>query len=505
MLATVLRKSRPYRFVAIATSIESGLVACLVAASAQGQTLEACKGVPKATPKAPYTMACSGKSECAASDTLTVTASSTETTVIEVMCLDFGNGGLVWLPTYLLDKPPQPPLSYPLAPLFTAAIAADAVDSQSDAAKLRAIFQRAVGAKLTADVVVIDKSGKAFRQPLTFDVASLWSSRQLTPGGITVECNPCYLDSVLKLSAPGLAAWRQSTGLDMAKVQLVLSGTRLPGLTPRFGSGKEADSVTFKLQRLRDKPDNVAAWNELLKGSLAREPRAATVALADDRGEVAASPVVSLDVMPFGYRLCLACVVLFLLLVGLGFFGKTSKWAWFRDDFEVPAGVIGPEGRKFSLGKVQMAAWSVAIIVGFVLVGLAMQTVWVLNEINDTLVILLGISATTAAGAMALVPDQVNRQIELLKTALPADKVAIEAKLRTLLTSSGPLKDILSDVGSDSPSLHRLQNLAFTVVLILMFLFGALTTGSFPNFTGTLLALMGVSGGAYLGFKAAAK
>ena len=505
MRATPSRKSRTYPFEAIATSIAAGLVACLVAGSAQGQTLEACKGVPKATPKAPYTMACSGKSECAASDTLTVTATSTETAVIEVMCLDFGSGGLVWLPTYLLDKPPQAPLSYPLAPLFAAAIAAGAVDSQSDAAKLHGIFQRAVGGKLPADVVVIDKSGKAFRQPLTFDVASLWSSRQLTLGGITAVCNPCGFDGVLTLSAPGLAAWRQSTGLDPAKVQLVLSGTRMPGLTPRFGSGKEADSVTFKLQRSRDKPDSVAAWDELLKSFLAREPGATTVALADDRGEVAAGQTVSLTVQPFGYRLGLACIVLLLLLVGLGFFGRKGKWAWFRDDFEIPDGVVDPKGRKFSLGKVQMAAWSVAIVVGFFLVGLALQTVWVLNEINDTLVILLGISATTAAGAMALVPDLVTRQLELLKAALPADQPAIKAKLSTLLTSSGPLKDILSDVGSDSPSLHRLQNLVFTTVLIFMFLFGALTTGSFPNFTGTLLALMGVSGGAYLGFKAAAK
>lgn len=505
MHATAPRKSRTRRFASIATSVAAGLAACLVAGMAQCQTVEDCKGVPKTTPKAPYTLACSGKSECVASDTLTVTAASIETAVIKAMCLDFGNDALVWLPAYSLEKPPQPPLTYPLAPVFTAAIAAGAGDTRSDATKFREMLRRAPGAKLAGDIVIVDNAGKKFRQALTFDVASLWSSRQLTPGVLTVECQPCDFDNVLKVSAPGLAAWRQSAGVDPTKIQLVLSGTRMTGLVPRFGSGNETDTVTFKLQRFRDKPDSVAAWDELLKSSLAPEPVGATVALADDRSEVSASRAMTLTVQPFAYRLGVALVVLLALLIGLGIFGSRTSWTFLRDDFEVPNDVVGTKGRKFSLGKVQMAAWSVAILVGFVLVGLALQTVWVLNEINETLVILLGISVTTAAGAMALVPDPVTRQLELLKTATAAEQPAIKAKLATLLTSGGPLKDILRDLGSDSPSLHRLQNLVFTIVLILMFLYGSLTAGSFPNFSGTLLALMGVSGGAYLGFKAAAK
>jgi LAS superfamily LD-carboxypeptidase LdcB len=61
------------------------------------------------------------------------------------------------------------------------------------------------------------------------------------------------------------------------------------------------------------------------------------------------------------------------------------------------------------------------------------------------------------------------------------------------------VKDILSD--DDGISFHRFQIAAWTIVLILIFLAKVFHQFSMPEFDGTLLALMGISAGTYIGFK----
>ena len=52
--------------------------------------------------------------------------------------------------------------------------------------------------------------------------------------------------------------------------------------------------------------------------------------------------------------------------------------------------------------------------------------------------------------------------------------------------------------------LYRVQILAWTVVLGLVFLVGIYRDVSMPDFNATLLTLMAISGGSYIGFKFAA-
>ena len=59
--------------------------------------------------------------------------------------------------------------------------------------------------------------------------------------------------------------------------------------------------------------------------------------------------------------------------------------------------------------------------------------------------------------------------------------------------------DILSD--ANGVALHRFQMVAWTFVLGLVFLYLVYFTFAMPQFSAELLALMGISGGAYLGFK----
>jgi hypothetical protein len=59
--------------------------------------------------------------------------------------------------------------------------------------------------------------------------------------------------------------------------------------------------------------------------------------------------------------------------------------------------------------------------------------------------------------------------------------------------------DLLSD--EHGVSLHRLQMVVWTLVLMAVFIRAVHTDLLMPEFDATLLGLMGISSGAYLGFK----
>nr|ALS89246.1 stage V sporulation protein AB [uncultured bacterium] len=61
------------------------------------------------------------------------------------------------------------------------------------------------------------------------------------------------------------------------------------------------------------------------------------------------------------------------------------------------------------------------------------------------------------------------------------------------------LRDILSD--SSGYSFHRFQIFAWTIVLGIIFVSAVYNNLNMPEFSGTLLGLMGLSSGTYIGFK----
>ena len=81
----------------------------------------------------------------------------------------------------------------------------------------------------------------------------------------------------------------------------------------------------------------------------------------------------------------------------------------------------------------------------------------------------------------------------------------IDQQLRALASeapptvSSGFLRDILSD--SSGYSFHRFQIFAWTIVLGIIFVSSVYNNLTMPEFSPTLLGLMGLSAGTYIGFK----
>ena len=65
--------------------------------------------------------------------------------------------------------------------------------------------------------------------------------------------------------------------------------------------------------------------------------------------------------------------------------------------------------------------------------------------------------------------------------------------------SKGFVRDVLSDGGGYS--FHRFQIFAWTIVLGIIFVSSVYNNLTMPEFSATLLGLMGISSGTYIGFK----
>ena len=196
---------------------------------------------------------------------------------------------------------------------------------------------------------------------------------------------------------------------------------------------------------------------------------------------------------------------------------------------------MGPIRQSFSLARTQMAWW-------FVLILLAYVFVWLITGDRDTipasLLGLMGISAATAVAAVAMTTGTATRA-ESLRSSIEADIAAIDASrerinaaiatatpalvklleqrrseqdvardaltiraasLTAVVPSRGWWRDLVSD-DRGGVALDRVQILVWTLVLGLIFLSSVLLELTMPEFSGTLLALMGISSGTYLGFK----
>jgi hypothetical protein len=181
---------------------------------------------------------------------------------------------------------------------------------------------------------------------------------------------------------------------------------------------------------------------------------------------------------------------------------------------------FGNKGRRpFSLARCQMAWWF------FIVVGTYLY-IWMVTGDRDSLtagvLTLIGISAATGFGSLlvdsskqdarraALEKERDSLDARINQIGNPVDaaqrdeKVQKEARLKDVQAllngeSQGFFKDILQD--DDGVSFHRFQMAVWTVVLGVVFLRLVFKELSMPDFSATLLGLMGISSGTYVGFK----
>ena len=306
-----------------------------------------------------------------------------------------------------------------------------------------------------------------------------------------------------------------------------------------------ANTVRFLLERTKENQDQ---WQLLLK-SLDHKIVPVGIGFADDPESLVAATNSPMRLVVFrGVWPYIAAALILLLLLLLVIYGAFSNLL--RDLTPFPESAfkqtphfmlkwlpglgtvrgIGKERPTFSLGRVQMAFWFFVVASAYLFLWLVLGDT---NSFNQTALMLLGISLGTGLISRAIDASKQGNvnQLKAERAQLAARRVSLEALGAAQLTdaskqelasitarigqidqqvhdavvpadehkSEGFLTDILSD--ENGISLHRVQMVGWTLILGLVFIAGVVNKLAMPVFDPTLLGLMGISSGAFIGFK----
>ena len=346
------------------------------------------------------------------------------------------------------------------------------------------------------------------------------------------------LDDVVELHIENLEKWAEKN--DVTKLVPYISGRAIRGNYPEE-LHLERGRIIYHLEIT---PENKRTWIDLL-GEPNSLRRSVTLSVGPEGGSAFDSeyekhnPVIMTVISPvYGLVALLIIGVTFVLLLWL-----VRSTNIIREPGPPPA---PGKKRPYNLGRAQMAFW-------FFLIYASYLTIWLITGALDTitasLLALMGISAGTALGeamidngkdtaktnqtqdltaekqALEQSISETQTQLETVNQSAATDLTdqsnrdvlnrqltdsrtrlgQIDQQLRTLsaqqpaTVSSGFLRDILSD--SSGYSFHRFQIFAWTIVLGIIFLSSVYNSLSMPEFSTTLLGLMGLSAGTYIGFK----
>jgi hypothetical protein len=158
----------------------------------------------------------------------------------------------------------------------------------------------------------------------------------------------------------------------------------------------------------------------------------------------------------------------------------------------------------FSLARLQMGFWFLNVVVAY-------TSIWAMtgstDAVTNSILAIIGIGSGTALGA-SLIDQQRRDELQKLrdehgelckKSQHSDDDKRRLGEIESRLCSSGLLQDILCD--ERGWSFHRVQLLIWTSVLFVVFWSSMLHHFAMPDFDSSMLALMGISSGTYLGFK----
>lgn len=349
------------------------------------------------------------------------------------------------------------------------------------------------------------------------------------------------LDDILEVRIQNLEQWAAaSENNDPAKLVPYINGRAIRGNYPdelHVDRGR----LIFHLQIT---PENKETWIDLL-GAPSAVKRPVTLSVGLENGSAFDSVherenPLPLTVISPVYGIVAALIVLATGTLLLWLVRKTNI---IRDPGPPP---ISGKKRPYNLGRAQMAFW-------FFLIYASYTTIWLitgaLDTITSSLLALMGISAGTALGealidnskddaktnqvqdlnaqkvaveqavtdvqtqldslnasGAATVTDQANRDAMTRQLVQGRTRLSqIDQQLMTIAADAPPtvsqgfLRDILSD--GSGYSFHRFQIFAWTIILGIIFLSSVYNGLAMPEFSPTLLGLMGLSAGTYIGFK----
>jgi hypothetical protein len=354
------------------------------------------------------------------------------------------------------------------------------------------------------------------------------------------------LGDEITLEVPGLKALKDQE-TTTRQLTVFLNCVPLRGLraTAWCLVDNQVNTVRFLLERTKENQDQ---WQLLLK-SLDHKIVPVGIGFADAPESLVLATNSPMRLVVFrGAWPYLAAALILVLLLLLVIYGALSNLLRDLTPFPESAfkqtphfilrwlpglGTLRSTGRDrptFSLGRVQMAFW-------FFIVASAYLFLWLVlgdnNSFNQTALTLLGISLSTGLIARAIDASKQGNvnQLKAERSQLDARRATLEAlgpgqltdeskqelaSIKTRISqidqqvndavvppdehkSEGFLADILSD--ENGISLHRVQMVGWTLILGLVFIADVVNKLAMPVFDPTLLGLMGISSGAFIGFK----
>jgi hypothetical protein len=368
--------------------------------------------------------------------------------------------------------------------------------------------------------------------------ASAVASPSTSPKVTRITDGHLELDDLVDVEVEGLAEWAATN--DTTKLVPYINGRAITGNYPEAILPRK-NHLQFHLEMT---PENKDVWIDLLgEPTKLRKPVAFSVGpegVGPFDSTFDKSNKIPLTVVSPVYGL-VALFVIFGTLFIMLWLARSTNLIRERGGCKVP-GKLKP----YNLGRTQMAFW-------FFLVYASYTGIWLITDALDTitpsLLGLMGISAGTALGE-ALIDSGKNDSSDSQLQALVAEKQALEQSIpdiqaqlnavsmkatptledttsrdslnkqvqdsRTRLAqitqqieiltppesravSAGFLRDILAD--STGYSFHRFQIFAWTIILGIIFISAVYNSLNMPEFSPTLLGLMGLSSGTYIGFK----
>jgi len=336
----------------------------------------------------------------------------------------------------------------------------------------------------------------------------------------------CRLGDHLYVGFQNLKAWMDSNPNKVSEIALVLNGQVIRGLGSA-GPDNTYKYLKFDLARLEgDKEEskqNRLEWNALMNDL--REDKMLHIRIASGGNPPYWGPeeTVAFEILPR-----YSWVVLLLLFVLLLSFIVLAR----RSDILRDRPSVDGVKQSYSLARCQMAWW-------FFLVAASYCYLWIVLNNHDSLtqgvLILTGVSAGTGLAAAVIDAnkrqqrDQLEQGKDQLTTSVTALSAAINASpqpvaaaqlmaqhqsdsarlaevnsnLAALPSPVGKSQGFLLDILRDETgiSFHRFQMMAWTIILGLVFVSSVWRNFTMPDFSATLLGLMGISSGTYVGFK----
>ncbi len=337
----------------------------------------------------------------------------------------------------------------------------------------------------------------------------------------------CRLGDHLYVGFQNLKAWMDNNPGRVADIALVLNGQVIRGIPP-LGPDNTYKYLRFDLTRLEDNQDtskqNRLEWNTLMSDLRDENVLHIRVAAGGTPPFWGPEEKVTFQVLP---RYSWVALVLLLGLL-FSFIVLARKSDILRDS---PS--VNGIKQSYSLARCQMAWW-------FFLVAASYCYLWTVLRNRESLtpgvLILTGVSAGTGLAAavidankrqqrdqLAQEKDQLTTTLSTLPTAIsavPAGSTAaaqlaaeqqqkgarlievnsdLAALPSPIAKSEGFFLDILRD--ETGISFHRFQMMAWTIILGLVFVASVWSDFTMPDFSATLLGLMGISSGTYVGFK----